>query len=258
MKSVTQNLPKCTECSIRSSSLFGELESSQLDKARALRSCQYHYSAGEYLYYEGDTSQKAYTLYDGWVILFKNLENGNRQIIRFALPGDFLCYKVGRNKKMDHSAIAVSNVTLCTFPIDRFRDTIAEVPEIAIAISAVSELTTERCHLSLTTIASHPAESKVAYLLLSLYLRERSIMIIKGNTANCVPFPITQEDIGDALGLTAIHVNRVFQSLRKRDLIECRNKCLWIPNEEALANVAKIDLDYLKDLMVAKSKISQT
>jgi len=250
MKSVTQNLPKCQSCAVRSSALFGELETHLLDKARALRSCQNMYSAGEHLYYEGDTAQKAYTLYDGWVILFKNLENGNRQILRFALPGDFLCYKIGRNRVMDHSAIAVSNVTLCAFPIDRFRDTIAELPDLAIAISSISELTTERCHSSLTTIASHPAETKVAYLLLSLYVRERSLIMNLGNNGACVPFPITQEDIGDALGLTAIHVNRVFQNLRKKNLIECKNKCLTIPDEEAMAEVAKVNLPYLKTLMV--------
>lgn len=253
MKSITQNLPKCHGCAIRATALFGELETNQLDKARALRSCQTLYSAGEHLYYEGDIAQKAYTLYKGWVILFKNLENGNRQILRFALPGDFLCYKAGRNRTMDHSAIAVSDVALCTFPIDRFRDTIAELPDLAIAISSISDLITERCHVSLTTIASHPAETKVAYLLLSLFIRERSLIIDRKDNTNCIQFPITQEDIGDALGLTAIHVNRVFQNLRKQGLIECKNKCLWIPDQEALAKVAKINLQYLKGLMVGRA-----
>lgn len=228
-------------------SLFGELETSQLDKARSLRSAQTMISAGEYLYHEGDVAQKAYTVYDGWITLFKNLENGDRQILRFALPGDFLCYKIGKNKIMDHSALAVSDTTLCTFPIDRFRDTIAELPELAFAISSITDLVTERCHTALTSIASHPAETKVAYLLLSLYVRELALL---KNTTSCVPFPITQEDIGDALGLTAIHVNRVFQSLRKQGLIECKNKCLTIPDQEALAKVARISLLEMKKLMI--------
>lgn len=247
MRSITQNLPKCKDCAIRESALFGELETEHLDKARSLRSSQVVYAAGEYLYHEGDESDKAYTLYEGWISLFKNLENGDRQILRFALPGDFLCYKMGHNRILDHSAIAISDVTLCSFPLDRFRDTISEMPELAFAISSISELVTERCHTSLTSIASHPAESKVAYLLLSLYIKEQAV---ETNDSSCIAFPITQEDIGDALGLTSIHVNRVFQSLRKKGLIECKSKCLWVPDQEALAGVAKVSLPELQRLMI--------
>ena len=246
MRSVTQNLPKCKNCAIRNSALFGELKINQLDKARSLRSSQVFYSAGEYLYHEGDTVDKAFTLYKGWVRLFKNLENGDRQILRFALPGDFLCYKVGSNTTLDHSAVAITDVTLCAFPIDRFRSVISELPDLAFAISSITELVTERCHTALTSIASHPAETKVAFLLLSLYMREQSL---QPKVPNCISFPITQEDIGDALGLTSIHVNRVFQSLRKQGLIECKSKCLWIPNQEALAVVAKVNISELKRLM---------
>lgn len=247
MKSNTQNLPKCQECSIRSTALFGELETEQLDKARSLRSAQQTYQTGEYLYHEGDISEKAFTVYSGWVTLFKNLKNGDRQILRFALPGDFLCYKVGKQRTIDHSAIAASDVTLCAFPIDRFRQTIAELPDLAFAISSVTETTTQRCHSALTSIASHPAETKVAFLLLSLYVRELSL---NADANKCIPFPITQEDIGDALGLTSIHVNRVFQSLRKKGLIECKNRCLWVNDKKALAKVAKISLTELENLMI--------
>ncbi len=246
MKSNTQNLPKCKDCAIRKSALFGELDPKQLDTARALRSSQITYSAGEYLYHEGDEPTKAFTIYTGWVSLFKNLEDGDRQILRFGLPGDFLCYKIGKNRIMDHSAIAISDVTLCAFPIDRFRSVIAELPELAFAISSMNEMVNERCHTALTAIASHPAETKVAYLLLSLYLREQALSEHK---KDFVSFPITQEDIGDALGLTSIHVNRVFQSLRKKGLIECKSKCLWVPDPASLANVAKVSLPELARLM---------
>jgi CRP-like cAMP-binding protein len=246
MKTNTKNLPKCTDCAIRANALFGEFETNQLDTARALRSSQLNYEAGEYLYLEGDTAEKAFTVYSGWVTLFKNLENGDRQILKFALPGDFLCYKVGSRRTLDHSAVAASDVTLCAFPIDRFQETIMQMPELAFAISAVTDTTTQRCHAALTSIASHAAETKVAFLLLSLYVRELSLL----GDAQCVPFPITQEDVADALGLTSIHVNRVFQSLRGQGLIECKNRCLWVSDKEALAKVAKISLPELEDIMV--------
>lgn len=247
MRVNTTNLPACNQCAIRATALFGELELKHLDKARALRSAQVIYNAGEYLYHEGDIPEKAFTVYKGWVILFKDMKNGDRQILRFALPGDFLCYKVGNHKVIDHSAVAVSEATLCAFPIERFRETIAQLPELAFAISSITERTTQRCHTALTTIASHPAETKIAFLLLSLFIRE---IALHPTGSDCVPFPITQEDIADALGLTSIHVNRVLQSLRKSGLIECKNRCLWVPDKEALAELAKISLPELEHLML--------
>ena len=246
MKVNTQNLPKCETCQIKASALFGELADKQLNIARELRSCQTMYPAGDHLYFEGDVPDKAYTVYNGWVILYKSLKNGRRQILKFALPGDFLCYKVGKRTAMDHSAIAVTDVTLCTFPLSRFAQVISVLPDLSFAISSISEANAQRCHGILTTIASHAAETKVAYLLLSLYLKEHAT----ARHLNYIPFPITQEDIGDTVGLTSVHVNRVIQSLRKKELIECGQHRLCVPNTEALAKVAQINLQELERLVL--------
>jgi len=252
MRSITQHLPRCESCCIREASFMNQLNVNQLSKANAFRSSQEMFAEGEHLYYEGDIAQHIYSVYKGWVILYKSLENGNRQILRFALPGDLLCFKVGRNKVLDHSAIAVSDTSLCTFPIERYKKTVKELPELAVALSSMSSLISERYHSMLTTIASHPAETKVAFLLLSLYIRQCVVSKSRGEADPdcCVHFPIKQEDISDALGITSIHVNRVLQSLRKKGLIECKNKCLKVPDQEALAEVAKIELEVLEEMML--------
>lgn len=247
MKIITKDLPKCEECPIREASLFGELENIHLDKARSLRSSQVKLSAGDFLYHEGDIPDKAYTLHQGWVILFKNLKEGSRQILRFGLAGDLLCF-TSKNKSLDHSAVALTDITLCAFPLSGFRSIISELPELSIAISSTNAVTTKRCYATLTTIASHNAETKVAYLLLSLYIRASALP--ENKSSDYVFFPITQEDIGDALGLTSIHVNRIYQNLRKKGLIECNNKSLLILDEDELAEVAKVDLEELKRLMI--------
>ncbi|WP_299880255.1 Crp/Fnr family transcriptional regulator [uncultured Cocleimonas sp.] len=245
-KFITQDLPKCENCAIRKSSLFGEIDTFHLDKVRELRTSQITFNAGDYIYHEGDIPTRAYTLHQGWVSLFKTLEDGGRQILRFALPGDFLSYK-SSNRALDHSAIALTDITLCAFPLDRFKTKLADLPELSIAISSVSEMTIQRCYSTLTTIASHNAEVKIAYLLLSLYIRETSL---KQNQSEPIHLPITQEDIGDALGLTTIHVNRTFKGLQNKGLIECNNRNLHIPDQTNLAEVAKVNLESLKKLMV--------
>jgi len=231
---------------VRKSALFGELDTKSLDEARLLRTSQISYTAGEYLYHEGDIATKTYTVYSGWVALFKNLEDGRRQILYFALAGDLLCFKARKESPLDHSAVALSDVTLCSFPADNFRTAITKIPDLAFAVSSINELFQVRCHTNLTTIASHAAETKVAYLLLSLYLRE---LLHSKHSGGYIPFPITQEHVGDALGLTAIHVNRIYQSLRKQNLIECKNKHLKIIDKKGMAKVAKTNIAELKQLM---------
>ena len=245
-KYILQDLPKCEDCVIRNSSLFGEIETSHLDNVRSLRTSQITFNTGDYIYHEGDMPAQAYTLQQGWICLFKTFEDGSRQILNFALPGEFLNYKLS-NDPLDHSAIAQTDITLCVFPLDLFKSVLSELPELSMAISSLTEISIERCYSALASTASSNAEVKVAYLLLSLYVREMSL---KQDESNSVYLPITQVDIGDALGLTSVHVSRVFKSLQTKGLINYQNRNLCVPNEENLAKVANVSLEEFKKLLL--------
>lgn len=252
MRTVKQNLPECKSCSIRSSALFGHIDMQMLDKVRALRTCQIELGLGEFLYRQGDKPSSAFTLYSGWMVLYKTTQNGDRHIIRFALPGEFLGYKVGANATHDHTAQALNKVALCSFPIDRILSESAQQHHLVVAIQSMNESTMERCHSTISTIANKTAEAKVAFLLLTLYARDISV---SGQSEEYIMFPLTQEDIGDALGLTTVHVNRVIQGLRNKKLITCKQRCLNILNVKKLATVAQLEsfeyqqfgLDFLLD-----------
>lgn len=243
MHTIKTGLPKCLQCPVRSSALFGLLNTEMLDKVRALRTHQLLLEVGEHLYRQGDKPSNAYTVYEGWIMLYKNTHDGDRQILRFALPGEFLGYRVGPAAMHDHSAQALSNIKLCSFPIHQILKQASQFTALLEAIQAMNDTTMERCHSTMMTIAHKSAESKVAYLLLTLFTRERSV---RAPTNNCIPFPVTQEEIGDALGLTAIHVNRVMQSLREKKLITCQNRCLDILDFVGLIKVAQMDESEIK------------
>ncbi len=238
MKSITKGLPSCESCPIRSSALFGGLDMEQLDKVRSLRTSQLLLDTGEHLYFEGDLPSTAHTIYEGWIALYRTSSEGHRQILRFALPGDFLGYKVGKDSVYDHSAKALSPVKLCTFSISQISEKMARLPELHIAVQSMNDAIMERCHSSITTIASKSAEAKVAFLFVSLFAREEST---RKSQSKHIPFPLTQEDMADALGLTSIHVNRVIKGLRTKGLITCKNRRLEILDHEKLIEVAQMD-----------------
>lgn len=238
MQTVKEGLPKCLQCPVRSSALFGHLNTQMLDKVRALRTHQLVLDTGEFLYRQGDKPTNAYTAFDGWLVLYKNTHDGDRQILRFALAGEFLGYRVGQNVVYDHSAQALSPAKLCSFPISQILKQAGKFGALLVAIQAMNDTTMERCHSSITAIANKPAEAKVAYLFLTLYARE---LAVRPAIGGCIPFPLTQEDIADALGLTSIHVNRVIQGLRGKGLIRCQNRCLSILDVDKLIKVAQMD-----------------
>lgn len=129
------------------------------------------FSSGEYLYHNGDIPSKALTIHEGWVILFQILEDGSRQILRFALAGDLLSYKTGKDKPIDHSAIAVTEVTVCSFPINGFKDTIAKLPELFFAISSITNILTSRCYSTLTSIAKKMQKQSCLFTIKSAHPR---------------------------------------------------------------------------------------
>ena len=73
--------------------LFRDVPEAELGWTQGFRDAQYQLSAREILFQEGETAHSLYTLFDGWMILFKILANGKRQILRFLLPGDLRRYR---------------------------------------------------------------------------------------------------------------------------------------------------------------------
>ncbi|GJE44142.1 hypothetical protein AEGHOMDF_3328 [Methylobacterium soli] len=94
----------------------------------------------------------------------------------------------------------------------------------------------------MTGIGRRTAHGRVAHLLCELYLKLHAIGLAEHFRCD---LPITQVDIGDALGLSNVHVNRMLQDLRARGLIALRGRSLAIEDWVALTRVAEFDPTYL-------------
>jgi CRP-like cAMP-binding protein len=84
---------------------------------------------------------------------------------------------------------------------------------------------------------------QMAHLLCEMLLRLRSVGLVKGDTYE---LPITQNELGDAFGLSGVHVNRMLQALRRGNLIISNGKYITIPDVEALKEAAGFDPTYLE------------
>lgn len=203
----------CKDCSIRGSSVCSALDASELRQFEHLgRRAQF--APCETVFSEEDITTSYFNVLDGVMRLYKLLPDGRRQIVGFALPGDFLGMNIsGRH---NFSADAIGAVAVCQFAKAPFGRFIEDRPHLLRRINelAIRELSQARDHMVL--LGRRSAEEKVATFLLNW--RERLIPL--HGPSNTVLLPMSRQDIADYLGLTIETVSRTFTKLERDGVIE--------------------------------------
>ena len=180
--------------------------------------------------------------HDGWLLRYKILHNGDRQILDFILPGQIFGLQACLFKTSLYSVATITEASLSSIPLDAIDRVFERTPTLAKALfwSALCESAIVAEHLIDTGRRS--AYERVSHLLLELFVRLK----LTGLTDNLsFDMPLTQELIGGALGLTTVHVNRTFRSLREDKLISIDGKCVTILDFDALSLLSDFDNSYL-------------
>lgn len=229
----------CKHCRVRENSIFSGIDDSELSCLSDIVECQTVYGAGDILFHEGEALSSIYTLFEGWVLLYRELVSGKRQILHIALPGDFIGYQVDGNGGASVNAIALTNSILCSYPYNKLQNRVLSYPQIASRLYEVAIRDMNLCQQLLTITARTNAQARIAYLLLQIYYRvlASSGEYIKSSEHPTIQFPLTQEQIGDSLGLTSIHVNRVLRQFIQQGVINCSKRQLIL-----------LDITFLKQL----------
>jgi CRP/FNR family transcriptional regulator len=203
----------CSDCAVRGFAVCASLDPAELREFEHLGR-RVHFAAGETVFSEEDITTSFYNLIEGVMRLYKLLPDGRRQIVGFALPGDFL----GTNMTGRHnfSADAIGAVTVCQFAKTPFGRFIEDRPHLLRRINelAIRELSHARDHMVL--LGRRSADEKVATFLLGW--RERLFSLEK--SSNTVPLPMSRQDIADYLGLTVETVSRTLTKLERQGAIE--------------------------------------
>lgn len=199
-------------------------------------------SAGDDIISEGDDPKSIHLLLDGWACRYKTLEDGRRQILAFFVPGDLADLHVYILSEMDHSIGALTPVRYASISPKEFEDASEGHPRLLRALWWESLLTASIQREWLVTVGQRSALEAVAHLCLELFLRSRLVDLCDGK--DC-PFPITQSDIADALGLTQPHVSRTLRELAVLEMITLRRRVLTVHDLPALKRLAGFNPNYL-------------
>ncbi len=198
---------------------------------------------------ENDRLTELFVLQEGMMMSYVLLDDGRRQILRFVFPGDMLATPALAYATSPETLMAVTDAVVC--PIDRavLADAFAAAPRLAAVVLAIDQIERVAMTDRLAAIGRTSAKARVAALLLEI--RDR-LRIGDPHVGDSFSPGITQEEIGDATGLTAVHVNRMLRQLEEEGLIAREGGRVTLLNEARLARTANyidrqaaIDLGWL-------------
>lgn len=198
--------------------------------------------AGRTIVRAGVTLSESILLFQGIVARYKDLADGQRQIMELHVAGDFVDLHGFLLKRLEHHVGALTPVRIATFPHDRLRRITEDHPHLArmLWFSTLIDSSIHREHI--LSIGRRSARSRIAHLLCELYLRLEIVDMAGGLRFQ---LPLTQADIADVSGLTSVHVNRMLKSLRDDGLLTFRNGEVIVHDWERLQRVAEFSADYL-------------
>jgi CRP-like cAMP-binding protein len=199
-------------------------------------------SRGEDLVREGDRPKDSTLLLAGFAGRYKILSNGKRQITAIHVPGDFIDLHSAVLKTMDHSIAALTPCRVAFAPHEGVRHITEKHPHLARLLWLNTVLDGAIHRQWLVTMGRQPARGAAAHLFVETFERLRSVGETDGNSFR---FPVTQVELGDILGLSAVHVNRTIQELRSEGLITWRSDVLVIEDMEGLRAAGEFDPAYL-------------
>ena len=176
-----------------------------------------HCRRGAVIIAEDEKPRELFIVRSGWLHSSAVLGNGSRQIMRFHFQGDMLGLPYLAFASAPEAVTAVTDVVLCPFSRERLADLISDHPRLASMILALT--VADRVSLAdrLASIGRTSARARVSSLFCELFMRLRTLGQAEDNK---IILPLTQEEIGDATGLTAVHVNRMVRRLVEDGIIE--------------------------------------
>lgn len=191
--------------------------------------------------HEGEAPSDVHLVVEGIACRYKMTPNGQRQIMALLLPGDFCDLHVAILGAMDHS---IATLTPCRV-VDLPRDTIEGLllnPRIARALWWATLVDEAVLREWLVSMGKRPADQQAAHLFCELHLR---LQVAGLADSSSYALPLTQEELGDVLGLSTVHVNRVLQQLRRSGLLGFDGQTVAIHDMEELRRFAGFNPNYL-------------
>jgi CRP-like cAMP-binding protein len=221
---------------------FVSLSGEEMAALDALHSRRRNFAAGRDIMHEGQVNSSAYILASGWVCSYKLLSGGTRQIVDFQIPGDFLGLRSVLLRTADHNVEPVTEVEASEVIIEDLLETFSKTPRLGAAVLWAASRDEAMVVEHLVGIGRRDARERTAHFLLELGARLKLVGLGSTSGYAC---PLSQYMMADALGLSAVHVNRVLRELREAGLVTFQQGQVTFHDFAGLVALADFDKAYL-------------
>jgi CRP-like cAMP-binding protein len=191
---------------------------------------------------EGDRPSRCFVLLEGVTCAYKVLGESRRQIMAFHLQGDSPDLQSLHLHTLDNSLATITPCRVGFIAHEPLRELCAKFPRIAAALWRETLLEAAIFRAWMSSIGRREAPGRIAHLFCEIHLKSAAVGLAE---ANSCPFPITQEEMADALGLSTVHVNRTLQDLRAAGLIALSRGVLTLLDQKGVERLAEFDPTYL-------------
>jgi CRP/FNR family transcriptional regulator len=165
---------------------------------------------------EGDPVGHVYFLIGGWVSSSLLMSDGRRQIVKIHLPGDMLGFPSLALEKAGETLDALTDIEFCAIPAVEIGQLFEQYPAVAAGLFLSAQKERVALMQELSWVGSSSSLGRLAAFLLDLYHRLDAAGMV---TNQGFDWPLTQTHLGELLGMTAIHTNRMFRQLDKTGYI---------------------------------------
>jgi CRP-like cAMP-binding protein len=190
----------------------------------------------------GDMLTHVFVVSHGWAIRYRNLPNGDRQIVNVMLPGDCFDLQALIDTPADHAVDSITTVGLMRARRDDFLQAVRANGRLAAAFwwASVQEESILREHI--VRLGRRSGKERLAHLFLEL---QRRLALAGQGTGYTLPMPLSRDVVADMLGLSPVHVSRSMSALRRMALIRSEEGQIQILQPKKLAELAQFEPFYL-------------
>ena len=190
----------------------------------------------------GENPAHLHIIIEGFACRYKIMPDGRRSIVGLMLPGDICDLHVKILGYMDHAIGTLSECRIVRVPHDEIDVMMADYPAIARAFWWSTLVDEGILREWLTNMGRMRSDRQMTHLFCEMRLRLDVVGLARDRG---FPFPLTQEELADILGIAPVHAHRVLQTLRARNLVADQGRWMTFPNDARTLEFAEFDPDYL-------------
>ena len=195
-----------------------------------------------YFVREGERAERSGLIVSGFAFRQKITANGARQILSVHVPGDFVDLEGAFLNFADHNVQALTRCELAIVARADLRELMRAHPRVGMALWVDTLIDSSIFREWITNVGRRDARARIAHLLCEF---ARRLEVAGLAEEYRYELPMTQEQLGDAMGLTPVHVNRVLKMLEADGLITRNKRNIVFPSWERMRDVGDFNPRYL-------------